>query len=207
MPSYQRPQRTIRAIECILNQNFEGFEAIIIGDCCPVINTIMAEFIEGDRFKEFISKGNNIRLVNLDKHYGGYGYQARNIGIQLSLGDYVIFLDNDDVLLPNHVENYYQAISNTENDLMFFNTIIHPIEVRGQKGQWVRESRLEQGKIGHAEIIVKSSILKNFPETSNYGHDWELIERMIKNGMNAEKSNNPPTYIVMGLGELRENID
>ena len=50
MPCYGRPQRTIRAINCIANQSINGWEAFVIGDGCPV----MQDFIDSDYFKDII---------------------------------------------------------------------------------------------------------------------------------------------------------
>jgi len=32
---YQRPERTKRSIQCILDQDINGWEAFIMGDACP----------------------------------------------------------------------------------------------------------------------------------------------------------------------------
>lgn len=198
MPSFERPQRTQRAIECIINQNFEHFEAYVAGDNCAVIQEIInsgkaAEYID-------IAKKKNIKLsiFNMPFHYGGYGYQARNTCVRLSYGKYVIFMDNDDIIEPNHVKNYYEAICDTENDMMFFNTWIEPL-------QKIRDTKLERGMIGHSEIIVKKSLISSVkPETSEYEHDWEIIKSMIDTGAKIEKGNIEPSYKIMGVGILRE---
>lgn len=202
LPSYLRPERTMRAIECIINQNFDDFEAYIVGDKCPVIQNLMdsgkaAEYIN-------IAKNKNIKLsiFNLPIHYGGYGYQGRNTCIKLSYGKYIIFMDNDDVIEPDHVKTYYEAINDTDNDFMYFDTFIEPL-------QQVREAKAVQGMIGHSELIVKSSFLKAMqPEKDIYEHDWYLIEQMINADAKFEKGFIKPTYKIMGVGELREkNID
>jgi glycosyltransferase involved in cell wall biosynthesis len=201
MPSFERPQRTQRAIESIINQNFECFEAYVAGDNCPVIQ----ELIDSGKAAEYIdiAKNKNIKLsiFNMPYHYGGFGYQARNTCFRLSYGKYVIFMDNDDVIEPDHVKNYYEAICDTENDFMYFDTYIEPLKQ-------VRVSKLEKGMIGHAEIIVTKSLLLSVqPEHNQYEHDWTLIQSMVDTGAKFEKGNIKPTYKIMGLGELRENID
>lgn len=199
MPSFQRPQRTQRAIESIINQNFQDFEAYVAGDNCPIIQELLdsgkaAEYIE-------IAKNKNIKLsiFNMPYHYGGFGYQARNTCFRLSYGKYVIFMDNDDVIEPDHVKNYYEAICDTDNDFMYFNTYIEPL-------QKLRDTKLERGMIGHSEIIAKKSLLLSIlPEKSDYEHDWEIIKSMIDAGAKHEKGNVEPTYKIMGVGILREN--
>jgi glycosyltransferase involved in cell wall biosynthesis len=203
VPCYERPKRTIRAIECIMNQNFTDFEAYVAGDNCPFIQ----ELVDSGRAAEYINaakqKGIKLSIFNLPIHYGGYGYQQRNTCVKLATGEYVMFMDNDDVIDKNHIKNYYTAICNTDNDMMFFNTFIVPLDS-------VRQSRMEKGMIGHAEIIAKSRVLQSLqPQTNQYEHDWYYIKQMIDLGIKYEKSDAvKPSYRIMGVGELREqNID
>ena len=41
VPIYGRPARTLRAIDCILNQDINNWEAILIGDNCPDFNKLL----------------------------------------------------------------------------------------------------------------------------------------------------------------------
>lgn len=204
VPSYLRPQRTQRAIECIINQDIENFEAYVVGDKCPFIEELMNTGEAAKYIHRAKDNGIKLSIFNMPHHYGGYGYQARNTCVRLAMGEYIMFMDNDDVIETDHVRNYYEAIANTDNDLMFFNTWIDPIEERGTRGK-LRESKMEEGLIGHAEIIVKDSLMKSLkPETEEYNHDWAYIKQMIDLGAKYEKSNNKPTYKIMSVGELRE---
>lgn len=207
VPSYERPEATIRAIDCIMNQDFVGFEAYIAGDNCPFIKSLIDDGRADAYIQQAHKNGNKLSIFNMPHHYGGYGYQGRNTCIQLAYGDYTMFMDNDDVIKPDHITNYYNAISDTDNDLMYFNTILHPIEVRGKKGLFVRDSKPEEGHIGHAEVIVKTSVIKKIkPEEPNYNHDWAFLNQIFSGGYKFEKGNTHPTYVIMGLGELRENL-
>ena len=48
MPSYGRKKGTIRAIDCILKQDIDNWEALVIGDGCPVIQ----EFLDSRYYKD-----------------------------------------------------------------------------------------------------------------------------------------------------------
>lgn len=146
-----------------------------------------------------IEGNNRIEIINLEQNHGDYGSYARWIGLQKAEGQYTVFLDNDDVILPKHFANYYgQAIINHEAPLCYFNTYIEPIN-------YIREARLQFGGIGHAEIIVKTDILKqNYVLEPNYGHDWTLIQRIIGSGSKAVHINTTPTYIVKSLPNNQE---
>lgn len=209
VPCYERPQRTLRALDCVMAQDLENWEAYFVGDACPNIQNL----IDSGKAHEYINaakeKGNKLAIFNLPHHYGGWGYQGRNTCIHLCTADYVMFMDNDDVILPNHMSNYYNAIANTFNDFMYFNTLVEPIEhANGLRGL-LRDSKLENGMIGHQEIIVKSRLLKLLPpETSEYNADWLLIKSMLDAGFVHDKHISQPTHMIMSVGELREqNID
>ena len=49
MPCFGRPQRTIRAIESICNQTINGWEALVVGDGCSV----MQDYIFSNYFSDF----------------------------------------------------------------------------------------------------------------------------------------------------------
>jgi hypothetical protein len=43
-------------------------------------------------------------------------------------------------------------------------------------------------------------------QLNHYGHDWTLIENMIRNGAKHQKAENKPlTYIVKGVGDFRND--
>lgn len=209
VPCFERPERTLRALDCVMSQDLNGWEAYFVGDNCPNIQNL----IDSGKAHEYINaakeQGNKLAIFNLPHHYGGWGYQGRNTCVKLCSADYIMFMDNDDVILPNHMSSYYDAISKTDNDFMYFNTLVEPIEhANGSRGL-IRDTKLENGMIGHQEIIVKSSLLKSLPpEKSEYNGDWLWIESMINSGAKHEKYVTEPTHIIMSVGELREtNID
>ncbi len=174
LPCFGRPERTRRAIECIGNQTINCWEAHIIGDGCPVFQ----EILESQWYNEWITdvekRGNKVITKNLEKNYGGHGYHITNTNIQNATGEYFLFYANDDIILPTHFAHYLQGIDNTPYDFVYFNSYIEPLKQ-------LRWSNLAHGGIGHSELIVRTDFLKDVtPHSKNYGHDWSLIENMMK---------------------------
>ena len=199
-PCYKRPQRTLRAMESVVNQNIVGWQAIFIGDGCTEFQKMMDDG-KFDDFSDSNSK-NQFTAINVIEHQGGWGHGARNVGFNLAQGEYIVFMDNDDVLKPNHFQNYLAGIENTEYDMAYYNTYVEPIKQ-------IRDAQLKFGSIGHHEIIVRSSLLKNYKQDATYGHDWSLIENLIRTGIKTIKVKSEPTYIVKAIGgfENSERID
>jgi len=198
IPCYQRPQRTIRAIDCVFNQTFEGYHAMFLFDGCPHYEEHEANGVFDRRYDKSINKIDFVKT----EHHGGYGYHQRNLGIQKAEGEYTIFYDNDDVILPNHFENYYNAIAGTPYDMVHFNSYIEPINIK-------RNSEINFGCIGHSEIIVRTELLKSLPEqTAEYGHDFKMIQQLLWRDAMLSKSKCEPTYIVKSLpNHLEQGID
>lgn len=198
MPCYGRPQRTIRAINCIANQSINGWEAFVIGDGCPV----MQDFIDSDYFKDLIEmcsyNGNDLIIDNNPVNQGGHGFAITNINIEEAEGEYFIFYANDDIILPNHFENYLSQIEGTDLDFVYFNSEVKPTNS-------TRISRLEYGMIGHSELIIRTKFLQQMPtHNEHYGHDWALIQSMMQSGKHKKAENSPATYYVMSLSDNRE---
>lgn len=199
IPCYKRPLRTIRCLNSILQQNFENWEAIFIGDNCPDFQG----FINNGVFKEYKEKeaikGNTLIFENLNRHYGGWGSMCRQVGINIARGKYICFLDNDDIVLPDHLSNYSGFMeTNPDLDFAYFNARTEP---------WKRDrnSVLSRGGIGNAELLFKANVLrKEYEVDLEYEHDWRLVDKLMKKGYKYAKCNNSPTYIIMSVPNYRE---
>ena len=86
MASYQRPQRTMRSIECITNQNTNGWEALIVGDGCPFLEENLQTDILDPSYAKAEEDGNVLSVLNLPENSGGYGYQIINMNIERAKG-------------------------------------------------------------------------------------------------------------------------
>ena len=199
-PCYQRPNRTLRAMESVVEQDMNGWEAYFVGDGCPSFQKLLDSGTLDKYIQKAESNGNKLYAYNLPNHSGGWGYDVRNHIFEKAKGKYVLFLDNDDLILKNHFSLYYNSIEGTDCDFVYLNTYIEPYKHN-------RNSDLKFGSIGHHEVIILNEFLKKVPmQKPHYGHDWTLIEDMIKLGGKSKKINNDEaTYIVKGLGNFRDD--
>jgi len=195
MACYGRPERTKRSIQCILDQDTNNWEAFIMGDCCPDFQKLIDSGYLQSIKEEQEKKGNIIHFFNAEKNGGGCGYKLINHAIQNATGKYFIFYANDDIILSNHFSNYLE-IENTDLDYMFFNSWIDPIDK-------TRVSKLVICEIGHSEIILTTELAKQLPEHSaKYGHDWEFINAMSKQGKGEKSKSQIHSYRVMHVPNL-----
>lgn len=186
MPVYGRPQRTRRAIRYVLNQSFQNWEAFIIGDGPDQVPT--AELTD-----------KRIRSFNLSHNKGGFGYWITNYSIHFALGEYFMFMANDDRILPNHFENYLSEIEGTDYDFVYFDYLCM---------NHFTKTKLRFGHVGDNAVIIRTDFLKRMPLRSpEYGHDFKLIRDMMKAGAKYKKSDNLPTYQIMSHAGWREDLD
>lgn len=90
IPFYKNIDWLKEAIESVLSQTFKPFEIIIINDGSP------------EDISDFISKY-KFHIKYIQKKNEGPA-KARNLGIERSSGDYIAFLDSDDIWLPEKIE-------------------------------------------------------------------------------------------------------
>lgn len=107
MPVYNIEKYLPEAIESILNQTFENFELIILDDKSEDGTLSVA--------KKYADKDKRIRVIALEKRQKqGVG---RNIGIENALGNYIMFLDGDDIAKNTFLEKMHETITRTGADI------------------------------------------------------------------------------------------
>jgi hypothetical protein len=191
MACYQRPQRTRRAISCILSQTLGDWEAFITGDHCPCFGTY------GDLLSD-----PRIRSSNTEKNYSGYGFFQHNLAIVRATGEYFVFMGNDDKIAPDHLEFYLSEIEGSDLDFVWFDDYT--------LGQY-HSTSLMYCSAGHSNIVVRTAFLKQMPPHDPIQYtDWNLIHAMMQKGKYRKALRNHATYYIMTNPANRidpENID
>lgn len=107
IPSYNRFQFLIKAIKSVTKQTYQNIEVIVVNDC-----STQSDYYSFD----FKTLGENIYVVNLPRRsrdiFGNVcgGGNSRNIGMMLSSGSYIAFLDDDDYFLPTKIEKQLEQM-------------------------------------------------------------------------------------------------
>ncbi len=101
--------------DSILMQAYDNFEAIFVND--GSVNGC------DDILKEYAKKDNRIILINT-AHEGAA--RARQIGIENSTGDLIMFLDSDDKIRSDAFEKIAGSFDNVEVDAVRFNGVTFP---------------------------------------------------------------------------------
>ncbi len=102
IPSYNRTHTLKDAILSVCNQNHKNYEIIVVNDC-----GVDTKFIVDETRKNYEV---NIRYIRHEKNKGLAA--TRNTGIKEAKGEYIAFLDDDDIYYPNHFETLLHGLKN-----------------------------------------------------------------------------------------------
>ncbi len=104
IPTYQRSFLTLKAVESILAQSYKKVCLYVIEDGSNSFTPIA---------KQLFLKENDLHYVRLYQNKG-VSY-ARNLGASLGKGDFVAFLDSDDIWLPHKLKLQIEFLQKNKN--------------------------------------------------------------------------------------------
>ncbi len=127
-PVFNRQHLIGRAILSVINQSYQNWEMLIIDDgstdaTVPII-------------KMYTNQDRRVKLIERNRPPKGAA-TCRNIGIAKAKGEFIIFLDSDDELLPYSLEQRVNAATQLkEYDFLVFQTIKKNKETGEHLGYW-----------------------------------------------------------------------
>ncbi|MGW6060888.1 bifunctional glycosyltransferase/CDP-glycerol:glycerophosphate glycerophosphotransferase [Streptomyces sp. NPDC055189] len=133
VPVYKVQAYLHACLESVLRQSFTDLELIVVDDCSPDAC--------GALIDECAARDTRVKAVHLDENVG-LG-RARNAGMEHATGDYLIFLDSDDTLVPDSLHAISDRIKETdEPDVLIYDyarTFWSGEEVRNQFAGLLKE--------------------------------------------------------------------
>src|SRR5574344_1706467 len=114
IPVYKVEKYIRGTLDSIYNQNVNTncFEVIVVNDGTPDSSMSIVD--------EFSVEQANLRIINQTNE--GLSC-ARNVGLAIAKGDYIWFVDSDDQLSPNSIEQVLQNVTDAQTDIMGFDII------------------------------------------------------------------------------------
>ena len=94
MPTYNSVKYVLESVSSVIDQTYINWELIIVDDASND-STVLS-------LKEISRQDERIKIIYLDVNSGSA--VSRNTGIKLAKGDFIAFLDSDDIWLPNKLE-------------------------------------------------------------------------------------------------------
>ena len=110
IPSFNRFEYLLNAIESVYAQNYKNFEIIVVNDSST--EELYYEY-------KFPSKVKKIDLKINQKVELGYvsAGHVRNFGIKIADGKYIATLDDDDIWLPNKLRAQIDLLESSQNKM------------------------------------------------------------------------------------------
>ena len=115
VPVYNVENYIKQCVKSIINQTYTNLEIILVDDGSTDSSSRYLE--------EFKASDDRIRVLH--KSNGGLS-DARNAGLSIASGQYVTFVDGDDVVSPRYVEDLYYPIKHEKADFAVCNFVESP---------------------------------------------------------------------------------
>lgn len=180
VPCYNQAQYLNEALQSVLDQTYENWECIIVNDGSPDNTEEVAQ--------KWIDKDN--RFIYLFKENGGLS-SARNAGIVMANGGFILPLDADDKIAPNYIE---LAVFSFQEDDSIKLVYCKAEKFGNEMGIWDLPPFSMKG-IATQNMIFCSSMYRK-SEWERFGgydmnmingfEDWEFWIALLKNGGNVK---------------------
>ena len=112
IPVYSVENYIHKCVDSIINQDFSDYEIILVDDGSPDKCGVIC-----DKYAEDYS---NVRVIH--KKNGGLS-DARNAGVKVSLGKYIIFLDSDDYVDSDYISTLWDLHKKYGTEMTFSSAI------------------------------------------------------------------------------------
>ena len=181
IPTYNRAHLIRETLDSVVTQTYLNWECIIVDDgSTDNTDEVVGEYVKNDkRFKYFERTENYLS--------GGNG--ARNFGLDLAQGEYIVFFDSDDLMTDNHMQIKYDLINSGDYDFgvtrtKYFN---HTNQFINKYYNFsTKDISKENYVLQHInwltlDVIIKSSLAKQvqFNEIIKSGQEYNFFSKLV----------------------------
>lgn len=176
VPTYNRPSELVSCLISLENQKYKDFEVVVVDDCSTITSNINHHF------------SYKLTYHRLKVNLGAAG--ARNFGSKLAKGEWLVFLDDDDIFEPEKLETLYDTISkNFSSEIIYHTAKINMVNegleyvtsVRSHK-KLILHDLLENNYVGGAPVLtIKKSLFTSvggFSEKLRSIEDYHLLLKL-----------------------------
>ena len=149
IPIYNCEKYIKECLSSLIEQTFKNFEIICINDG-STDNTLKI-------LKEFKKLDNRIFIFNQNNTGPGI---ARNVGMNKSKGEYLIFLDSDDIFKKTMLEELYIKIKENDSDVVVCNS--QNFEIKKKRKKFYEKNYLTNDEIIKQKTFSSLDIKKDF---------------------------------------------
>lgn len=189
IPTYNRAHLIGETLDSILAQTYLNWECIVVDDG-STDNTcqILQNYCENDsRIVYYIRPSNHLP--------GGNG--ARNYGLSLAKGNYVIFFDSDDLMTLNHIQTKIKTITKFNLDYVVAKTKFLYDDDDNSLERYYKFTQFNISAHNYItqninwltyDALIKSSLAKqiSFNEHLQSGQEYNYFSKLVLKSVNAQ---------------------
>ncbi|MFD0950346.1 glycosyltransferase [Paraperlucidibaca wandonensis] len=203
IPNFNYGQYVSEAIESALNQTYPNIEVIFIDDGS----------VDGS-----LDAALSYSITVLSQENQGVS-AARNNAASMATGDYLLFLDSDDLLYPDAIEVMVKELASSEANIGF---CYGQLQYFGEKNDIFISAPFDPKKLSFANYIQTSVLIKKsifdavggFDRGFALREDWELFIRVWHYGYSGKYLPRPvikyrkhrPKKVVREMSKLRKRL-
>ena len=109
VPVYNAENYIHRCMKSILSQTFTDFECILVDDCSSDSSPALCD--------DYARQDARVKVIH--KEQNGGPSLARETGFENAAGEYIQFVDSDDLIEPDMVERMYSEAASNNCDLVY----------------------------------------------------------------------------------------
>lgn len=202
IPTHNRSTYLKRAIDSVLHQSYQQIEIIIVANGCRDNTTDTVNQIKKDHPSQ------PILYFEIAEKIGGS--KARNIGIEHASGEYLAFLDDDDIWFSHIIASHIKKLAENTHCIVSVNCIY----IHGDQEQQYKTSTIRQPAEHTFQDLYYENTLRGFSfcatkrkyigdnrinEKLQALQDWDIWLKIIKStGLPAYKEPHHAVYIRIG---------
>ena len=122
IPMYNAERYIVECLDSVLAQTLQDFEVVLVNDC----STDNCRQVAESCLEKF---GGRLKIYDNEKNCRAGG--TRNNGLRYATGEYVFFLDADDLILPEGLEKVYKLAKRFDVDVVNITTF-YSVDEAGQ---------------------------------------------------------------------------
>lgn len=185
--TYNRSHRLKGALSSIQDQTFEEWECIVVDDCSPDdTEKVVQKFMKKDpRFKYF----------RRSENFGNHS-RPKNDGSRMAVGEFIAYLDDDNIWYKDHLMALYHAIKDRQDlQMVYGDRRLVDEEKRMPSTQgiafdWHPGILQTKNYIDTSDVLIRKYALEalgGWDEGLRKFADWNLFVRFAKMNFKAER--------------------
>ncbi|MBD9484366.1 glycosyltransferase [Pseudomonas sp. PDM14] len=182
--TYNRPQLLKDALNSIDSQSLRDFDVVLVNDCGEPVEALLGDY--------------PFPIMYLRQGYNQGPAAARNAAHRLARGRYLVYLDDDDLFLPEHLQTLADALDEHPGEVVYSDALIVVEKITDESRTVISEERRYPHDLySYERLLVDNYIPINtfawpralvaeiggFDERLSGLEDWDFLLRLAARSM------------------------